>query len=676
MKIQKEKYYIDTILRNTKLFVQESENFQSHFNHLSESYFRRQFPALKSAKFSRRIHSNNHEKQEDKKKKILELSKKKITYPIKNVKFQPLELKKLTKILPVLKTGIEDKTFFRTKVHTRNFSLNRFNNTFLGSIPFNLKKSNSNAATVNFFNDYEKDFFSEIDYSNLEYNEYEIFKNKQIYEQLIKDKISYFKKEKNENPTIKLQKKFIYKKEMSLTLNSLSISFEDMALPKELKNKNLKIDLPFSLLPLFYYKGISTFLKLLSACIKIENNFEKVYLDEDSLYIALNHIQEFDNEEFEEKVNIDTIRSINDKIELLTPDFKREKIEPINLRPPILQRNDSFLKFNYFIFFWITNTKVYVTKITLPYISLKIVDNNILINQFIDYELLFFLYQRNFLNWEFYIIKYLSSFRKFRQIFQKLGSLNQINFTKIFLKEPKTKVNTFFEEILLNIYTDQFNKNQIIRFKSFYIKVNFIDLHYDCEKVYHIYFTFYQYVKLYQIAKYSSKILFLIKFFEMDNETHTLNFNYEKYDSFDIDTWLDNLEKFSAKSLKNKILEEQLYREFEIYTKKINIEFKKPEWSIIKFENAKEFIKTWEIGHELEIELVESIVNSNSKSWTNLLNECLKKVNEPVPEIQNTLSNLTFKKKSKGNKSHKSNNSSSDTYKKSKTNFLSKNSKK
>ncbi len=57
----------------------------------------------------------------------------------------------------------------------------------------------------------------------------------------------------------------------------------------------------------------------------------------------------------------------------------------------------------------------------------------------------------------------------------------------------------------------------------------------------------------------------------MDNETHTLNFNYEKYDSFDIDTWLDNLEKFSAKSLKNKILEEQLYREFEIYTKKINI---------------------------------------------------------------------------------------------------------
>ncbi len=195
-----------------------------------------------------------------------------------------------------------------------------------------------------------------------------------------------------------------------------------MALPKELKNKKLKIDFPFSLLPLFYYKGIQSFQKLLSACIKVENNFEKVYLDEDSLYIALNHIQDFETEEVEEKVNIDTIKTIDDKIELLTPDFKREKIEPINLRPPILQRNDSFLKFNYFIFFWITNTKVYVTKITLPCISLKIRDNNILIQQFIDYELLFFLYKRNFLNWEFYIIKYLSSFTKFRKLFQQLGS--------------------------------------------------------------------------------------------------------------------------------------------------------------------------------------------------------------------------------------------------------------
>ena len=435
-----------------------------------------------------------------------------------------------------------------------------------------------------------------------------------------------------------------------------------MSSPPEFQNKKLKIDLPFALLPLFYYKGIQTFQKLLAASIKVEKGFNSIYLDEEALYMALNSIKDFENEDNQENNNIEVIRNINDKIEFLTDERKKEF--PISLRPEILKRNNSFLKFNYFIFFWTTNLKVYITKITLPCIDLKILDNNILIQQFIDFELLFFLYKRNFLNWEFYIIKYLSSFTKFRNLFQKLGSLNQVKFTQFFLKQPKSKINTFYEEILYNVYTDQFNKNQILTFKSFYIIVKYLDTNYDCEKNYHIYFTFYQYVKLYQIAKYSDKILFLIKFLEINNETHTLGFNYEKYDEFDINMWLNNLKTFSKKSLSNEITDEQLYREFEIYTKKIIIEFKKPEWSIVKFENKKEIIKTWEIGKELEIELVDSILYGSSKSWTKLLNECLKKLNEPVPILRYSLSTLNIKKrKHRGTKNTKSN-GSSNSYKK------------
>ena len=208
-------------------------------------------------------------------------------------------------------------------------------------------------------------------------------------------------------------------------------------------------------------------------------------------------------------------------------------------------------------------------------------------------------------------------------------------------------------------------------FKSFYIIIKYLDTNYDCEKDYHIYFTFYQYVKLYQIEKYSNKIPFLIKFLEINNETHTLNFNYEKYDEFDIDVWLNNMKTFSIKSLSNETKEEQLYREFDLYTKKVHIEFKKPEWSIIKFESDKEIIKTWEIGKELEIELVDSILYGSSKSWTKMLNECLKKVNEPVPILINSLSNLSIKKRNnRGIKSSHSNSSSSDTIKKSKRNYF------
>ena len=233
------------------------------------------------------------------------------------------DLKKIQKIHPFdLINNSEDLIIF-PKYHSRNHSIRKINLPYsLGSFPLNLKTNKSNTS-VNFFNDYEKDFFPEINYSNLNYNEFEIYKGKKIYEQLIKEKINYFKKTKNENQTIILEKKFNFKKEMNLTINSLTITFEDMSVPKEFQNKKLKIDLPFSLLPLFYYKGIQTFQKLLAAVIKVENNFEKISFNEEALYIALNHIKDFETEETEEKVNIDIIRNINDKIELLNGDKKK-----------------------------------------------------------------------------------------------------------------------------------------------------------------------------------------------------------------------------------------------------------------------------------------------------------------------------------------------------------------
>ena len=82
----------------------------------------------------------------------------------------------------------------------------------------------------------------------------------------------------------KITKNFIFKKKINLKLNSLTITFEDMSSPPEFQNKKLKIDLPFALLPLFYYKGIQTFQKLLAASIKVENNFNSIYLRRSFIY--------------------------------------------------------------------------------------------------------------------------------------------------------------------------------------------------------------------------------------------------------------------------------------------------------------------------------------------------------------------------------------------------------
>ena len=660
MKIQTENNFIIKLLKNTKNVVQNTNNYKEYYNNFNESYYKSQLPLLnKSKSYNSFIETNIKTIENNKNHKNYLL--KQIPFPFKKIRKINLKSKLMPKINPLYdNTGLLNNSF-SSKKKSRNLVLNQETSSkCLGSIPLNLKKSNSNFM-INFFNDYEKDFFSEIDYSHLEYNEYEIYKNKTEYENLIKEKIKYFKKEKNHNPTIKLEKNFHYgryKKEINLTLNSLFITFEDMSLPKELQNKDLKIDFPFALLPLFYYKGIDTFLKLLSVIIKVENNFEKISFDEESIYVALNNLNDFQTtpkEENEQKnfffPNI-SIRNSDDKSEF---SFQTPKVieTPISLRPPILKRNQFFLNFSYFIFFWTTNTRTFITKVTLPCINLNILENKILIQQFIDFELLFFLYERNFLNWEYYVIKYLSSFAKFRSLFQQLGSHNNIYNETFFLKQPKTKINTFSQESLLNVYTDQFNHNQVLKFKSFYIIVNFIDVNYSCEKIYHIYFSFFQYVKLYEIAKYSSKIVFLIKFLEINNDTHTLNFKYKEYDDFDIKSWMENINKFSKKSLIKHDMHEKLYREFDIYTKKLKIEFKKPQWSIIKFQNQNEEIKTWEIGKELEIELVESILHGNTKNWTKLLNECLKKLNEPIPIIEHSLSSLSFKKKNrkKGNKS-------------------------
>ena len=575
--------------------------------------------------------------------------------------FKPIEIPfKEIKLLNIKKVRIKDK---KTPLLNNNFTNNLLKNksSFLQcndkNINFcksktlnNLKvrklnlKRNLTSCNINFFNDYEKEFFVGKDYSNLKYNEEEIYRNRPLYDNLIKEKLEYFKNNLNENKTIKLEKNIKYGKDklnINITLNSLILSCEEMGLSPELQNKNLVINFPFALLPIFYYKGNDPFQKVLCSVIKVDHNFESFYFDDERISIALNNIIDYQTEV--EISNIDN-DDINDSI--FSRISKNERKKPISLRPLSLQKSRDFLNFNIFIFFWITNTKNFIAKVTLPCISLKIVDYNITINQYLDYEFLFFLYKNNFLNWDYYIIRYLSTYSKFRDIFHKLGPNNKYINKTIYLKQPALKINTFAEEILYNIYTDQFNKNSIILFKSFYVIINFKhNLIY--ERIYHIYFSFLQYIKLYEIAKYAPKVDFLIKFLTINNDTHTLDFNYKEFDNFDIKVWMHNIKKYSEKSLKPNDKEEILYAEYKIYTKNVKIQFIKPQWTIIKFINDREVSKTWEIGKELEIDLVNCMIYSGTETWTKFLNECLKKVDEPVPVIP--LSNLK-KKTNKRNK--------------------------
>ena len=578
-------------------------------------------------------------------KKNILLMFKPIIKPFKEIEYLNIKKIRIKKdIIPILTNnniGIEilknKSSIFNNKTKINLFKSKSLNNYHIRNL--NLNKNIS--YNLNFFKDYEKEFFPNVDYSNLEYNEYNIYKDKAAYEKLIKEKIEYFKNNKNKNYTVKFEKKLNYgknKKEFNLVFNSLQLSFKDMSLHDNVQNKELLIDFPFSLLPIFYYRGFEAFIKFLSVVLKIENNFEKIYLDEEKIKDALNDLQVYSIEKEEDK---------NNEFGLKYSFIKTEKI--IHLRSPIIDRNKNDLRFNYFIFFWITNLKTFIVKITLPCIHLNIINHKLQINHFIDFELLFFLYKRNFLNWEYFLIKYLSNYSTFRNIIRKIDFSTKIYEKTIFLKEPRTKINSFSEENLINVYTDQFNNNRIVHFKSFYVIVKFQDLISQQEKTYYIYFNFYQYIKLYELSKYTSKVFFLSNFLEINNDIHSIKFNFDEYENFDIKTWIENLKKFSEINHEHKDINDDLYSEFDFFSKRIHIEFRRPRWTIISFENQNEISKTWEIGKELEKEFIESIVDSSSDSWTNLLNGILKKLNEPVPEVAKK--NIKKKTKKKGSRS-------------------------
>ena len=564
-----------------------------------------------------------------------------------DIQFQSLKIIK-DKLMINLNRNIKLKS--NNNYNTIRSPNKRFNLNHIKSIYFETNKNRSNCL-INFNEYFEKEIFSNEDYSNLEYNQNEIYANKDKYANLIEENLKYLKKTKNENKRIKFEKVFFYgkkkNKEMNLSFETLKISFKEMTSNPELQEKSNIIYFPFELLPIFYYKGIEPFIKFLSSVIKIENNFEKIYFEEDKIVETLNNINDF---MVPEDILNDSNNDSNNSLDYENK-FKEkfEKETPFDLKPPNLQKNNDFLKFNNFIFFWITNTTTMIVTVTLPCISLNIPENKIVINQYINYELLFYLYKNNFIHWEYYILKFMSSYSKFRIIFQQIGSHLKISNKTIYLVEPKTLTNNFGQDSLVNVYTDHSGKNRIILFKSFYITANLLDMNYHHEKIYNIYFNFFQYVKLHEISKYTSKILFLVRFLELNNEMYSLNFDYKSFDEFNVNSWLAEVKLSTKEKFNYDTQSDDLYTEIDIFPRKIKVKFIKPRWSIIKLEGKKENIKTWDIGQELEKELIDSILNSDSDSWTNLLNECLKKLDEPVP-IFHSSSKKKLKLKKKNTK--------------------------
>ena len=436
------------------------------------------------------------------------------------------------------------------KKYSSNYSKLRYKNKSMENIFEKNKKDNINKnnfltkSALNIFDSenqeikfFIKDFFDINPDSNYIYDENEIFNKKDYYYNYINKLILNLKESgKNDNLTSFLQKEINYQKKENkflIEITSLKIKFI---------NKNEKFPLyfefliPFNLLPIFYSKNLNiiNIIELISnfAFFKDEN-FNNMNLFDEKIFGYL-----YTNPNLNNKENIN-----------------------INL-------NKNLISFDKIIFPWITPKYIFNVIIESPRIYFKYLNKNIQFIKILDFELLFYLLEKNFVFWDFYIFNYLFNLKKFRIILKKcLSYINDEKCKNLIVNlDHKIRVLNYedynYNEYIL-IKTNKLFFNSIIKIKSSIIKIKFNLLNnqnktYEKEKI--IYFNFKQTKILYELYYQLNndfnnffKKFINIKFIN-NNKSYKFFFDFEKFNNFNINEFFNyyNLDTKNTEQINKK----------------------------------------------------------------------------------------------------------------------------
>ena len=581
---------IDSILQVTNDIINKNDNYRDYIINQNNSLYMRQLPLLVK---NERMKALINKKLDDSQKNsslIIEDGKEKEKFkfkqylsPLNEIRNIKIKSKKLPPLCPLynskgelIPTAIKSSKILFKKVDYSNF-LNR-NNLELG-FPrsgkpvlkkMEIKKLKYNRSCD--FNiqikldDLENYYFKTPEYEYLTYDEKEIFGKDSInnYEEIIKNKIIELQTVHNKNDTIKKQKIYKYgfdKRKIILTLDSLKVKIYELKkenapiLEKKSDTPYFEYTLPLALLPLFYFKGVESFLILLTKIIIFKETNFKFELEEkfnEILSKTLKNCNDFDvnnsdnygegectsNEKEifinDTDINNNETRSVTKQnsfikknninsyvlnSEIKTNQFNNTITVPsnntneVNYNNSTTEQNSSnnlytvnvnnntnnnnqntipvnelrrstnaffnkktYIKsfdifaskknaneskiFSRYEYFWITPIKSFILSIETPLITIFAPSNNNLMKQYINFELLFYIYKNNFIMWDFYIMKYLSTFKNFRIFFEQLYSIPKKTNISSFLTFPKIKkiLSTNFE--LVSIITRPLSEKQ------------------------------------------------------------------------------------------------------------------------------------------------------------------------------------------------------------------------
>ena len=347
---------------------------------------------------------------------------------------------------------------------------------------------------------------------------------KEFYNKLIENKINNLIENKDfENQ--QLLNDYILNKnynDLKIIFSSLQIRFENLNI-HEIKFLNL----PFFLLPILYYKNMKGFLYLLLNIIEFNKNFDKAFFNFNNLDLILKHFSSISNEI---DLNIDNNNYLN----------------------------DYFFKDNIIEFLWNNIKYTFKVEIILPKIKVLLKNIKIYIENYIPKELLLYvLFHKNKINWEFYILNYLNEFKEFRNNFSKnLCFKNKIRnikidkFKTIFLKKVKI-LNLIDNKNLNNSFiffdTNKHLKTSIFILKSFELNIK------KFGKDFNLNFPIKILKYLIEINELEDLKTFFPKIIKENSIKETCSINYEIFENFDINI-IKKFYKEESSSSKNSEL--------------------------------------------------------------------------------------------------------------------------
>ena len=502
----------------------------------------------------------------------------------------------------------------------------------------------------------------------------ELISMKIIFEP-IKDETLSNKKETDEY-------KFEDYKEINISnkINSLNDEFEYYN-DDTTEKKNI-ITLPLSYVFLFYINGLDYFKNILIGAIKFSNDFKNVHFEENEIYSIIrsnknynqnlkinsnnskrintkdggkyhfpkrgvtskmqvsgtvinkqfSSLNSFSNLDKNKEKNVDNTSKEN----ILYATKKKIKVMHSNhdLKNKYLNKKD--IKYSEYCFIWETPNKSYKVRIIMPLIIFwsEHIKKNIII--FCDKELFLFLLKNNFVNWDYYILYYLFTFKIFRLIILKgISYYSRYNskssyMINLYIKQFMNKINENTNILNINrkiynhfsdknesykfFYTDNFSINSIIEFNSFHI---FIENNKLNNKIcFEFCLNFKQMIYLININNYENLNFFIPKIIQTNSSEGTLDLDFSVVEYFNAEIF----GKLSRNKLNKKDSNISL---IEIKNKNFN---KKCEWDdliiniVMPFIIMEQYVKTDLLKNnvkkvELNMNYLNILKNSGSNLW-------------------------------------------------------------